>query len=57
VSTSPVHTVEFNFVHTGPGTLAGRYLRRFWQPIYLSRDVAKGKAVPIRIMSEEFTGK
>jgi 5,5'-dehydrodivanillate O-demethylase oxygenase subunit len=57
VSTSPVHTEEFNFVHTGPGTLAGRYLRRFWQPIYLSRDVAKGKAVPIRIMSEEFTGK
>ncbi|MEA2639079.1 MAG: hypothetical protein QOF51_473, partial [Chloroflexota bacterium] len=22
-----------DFVHTGPGTLAGRYLRRFWQPV------------------------
>jgi hypothetical protein len=22
-----------DFVHTGPGTLAGRYLRRHWQPI------------------------
>ena len=22
-----------DFYHTGPGTLAGRYLRRFWQPV------------------------
>jgi 5,5'-dehydrodivanillate O-demethylase oxygenase subunit len=46
---------KIDFVHTGPGTIAGRYLRRFWQPIYLSRDLAKGKAVPIRVMSEGFT--
>jgi len=46
---------ETDFVHTGPGTIGGRYLRRFWQPIYLSRDLAKGQAVPISIMSEEFT--
>jgi 5,5'-dehydrodivanillate O-demethylase len=46
---------ETDFVRTGPGTIGGRYLRRFWQPIYLSRDLAKGQAVPISIMNEEFT--
>jgi len=46
---------EIDFVHTGPATIAGRYLRRFWQPIYLSRDLAKGKSVPIRVMGEDFT--
>ncbi len=44
-----------DFVHTGPGTLAGRYLRRFWQPVLRSQDLKPGKAVPIRVMSEEFT--
>ena len=42
-----------DFVHTGPGTLAGRYLRRYWQPIYLSDKLAKGTIVPIRILGEE----
>jgi 5,5'-dehydrodivanillate O-demethylase oxygenase subunit len=55
MGTAAAHEEEFDFVSTGPGTIAGRYLRRFWQPIYLSRDLAKGKAVPIRIMSEGFT--
>jgi 5,5'-dehydrodivanillate O-demethylase len=41
--------------HTGSGTLAGRYLRRFWQPVYRARDLRPGQAVPIRIMSEDFT--
>ena len=49
------HAQEIDFVHTGPGTIAGRYLRRFWQPVYLSRDLAKGKSVPIRVMGEDFT--
>jgi 5,5'-dehydrodivanillate O-demethylase len=42
-------------VHTGPGTPAGRYLRQFWQPVYHSVDLAQGRAVAIRIMSQEFT--
>jgi 5,5'-dehydrodivanillate O-demethylase len=46
---------DIDFVRSGPGTLGGRYLRRFWQPIWLSRDLPKGRAVPIRIMNEEFT--
>ena len=23
-----------DLAHTGPGTVAGRYLRSFWQPVY-----------------------
>lgn len=42
-------------VRTGPGTLAGRYLRSFWQPVYHSADIAAGAAKPLRIMSETFT--
>jgi len=49
------HAQEIDFVHTGPATVAGRYLRRFWQPVYLSRDLAKGTPVPIRVMGEDFT--
>ncbi len=46
---------EVDFVHTGPGTLAGRYLRMFWQPVYRAEDLGAGRAVPIRIMGENFT--
>ncbi len=42
-----------DFVHTGPGTLAGRYLRRYWQPIYVSEKLAPGSIVPIRILGEK----
>jgi 5,5'-dehydrodivanillate O-demethylase len=44
-----------DFQHTGPGTLAGRYLRRFWQPVFRAADLAPGQAKPIRILSEDFT--
>lgn len=44
---------QVDFVHTGPGTLAGRYLRRYWQPVYVSEKLAKGTIVPIRILGEE----
>jgi 5,5'-dehydrodivanillate O-demethylase len=44
-----------DFVHTGPGTLAGQYLRRFWQPVFVSAHLKAGYAVPIRIMGEDFT--
>jgi 5,5'-dehydrodivanillate O-demethylase len=44
-----------DFVHTGPGTLTGRYLRRFWQPLYCSHDLAPGCAVPVRVLGEDFT--
>ncbi len=44
-----------DFRLTGPGTLGGRYFRTFWHPVYLAADLPAGKAVPIRIMSEDFT--
>src|SRR4051812_15788962 len=42
-----------DFVHTGPGTVAGRYLRRYWQPIYVAANLAPGSVVPIRILGED----
>ncbi len=44
-----------SFVRTGPGTLAGQYLRRFWQPVYRAEDLAAGQMRPIQIMSEKYT--
>jgi 5,5'-dehydrodivanillate O-demethylase oxygenase subunit len=46
---------DVDFIHNGPDTLAGRYLRMFWQPVYRSDDLKAGRAVPLRIMSEDFT--
>jgi 5,5'-dehydrodivanillate O-demethylase oxygenase subunit len=44
-----------DFVHTGPGSIAGRYLRKFWQPVCCSYELAIGQALPMRIMDEDFT--
>ncbi len=48
--------MEFSeVVHTGPGTLAGRYLRMFWQPVCCSYELASGRALPVQILGEDFT--
>ena len=47
--------LPYDFTKTGPGTLAGRYLRLFWQPVLLLDDLRPGQAKPIRVMSEDFT--
>lgn len=44
-----------DFAHTGPGMLAGRYMRSFWQPVRRAQDLAPGRAVPIQVMSEQLT--
>src|SRR5262245_20098814 len=44
-----------DFVRTGPATLAGRYLRSFWQPVAHAHDVRAGQAIPRRVFDEEFT--
>jgi 5,5'-dehydrodivanillate O-demethylase oxygenase subunit len=44
-----------DFVHTGPKSIAGRYLRKFWHPICCSYELHVGQALPIRIMDEDFT--
>jgi 5,5'-dehydrodivanillate O-demethylase len=44
-----------DYAHIGPGTLAGRYLRSFWQPVYLSKELPPGRARPVHILGMEFT--
>jgi 5,5'-dehydrodivanillate O-demethylase oxygenase subunit len=44
-----------DFAHVGPDTLAGRYLRRFWHPVYRSADLVAGRPVRIQALSEHFT--
>jgi 5,5'-dehydrodivanillate O-demethylase len=44
-----------DLVLTGPGTLAGNYLRRFWHPIQRAEELEPGAAKPIQIMGERFT--
>ena len=44
-----------DLVSTGPGTLAGRFMRRFWHPIHRAEELRAGQAKPIEIMSERFT--
>lgn len=44
-----------DIVHTGPGTIGGRYMRRFWQPVAVSAELLAGRAKPLRVMSENFT--
>ena len=46
---------DADLVYTGPGTIAGRYMRRFWQPVYRAEDLPTGQAKPVRIMSTDFT--
>jgi len=40
---------------TTPGTEMGRLLRQFWHPIALSKDLASGSAVPVKVLGEELT--
>jgi 5,5'-dehydrodivanillate O-demethylase len=44
-----------DIVHTGPGTIGGRYLRSFWQPVHVGSELAARKAKPLRVMGEDFT--
>jgi 5,5'-dehydrodivanillate O-demethylase len=39
----------------GPGTPAGRYMRRFWLPVFRARDLKEGQAKPLEILGEKFT--
>jgi 5,5'-dehydrodivanillate O-demethylase oxygenase subunit len=44
-----------DFWESGPDTLSGRFLRRFWQPVLLSEALPVKRSIGIRIMNEEFT--
>ena len=48
--TEKIPMVNFmDFYYTGPDTLAGRYMRKFWQPVYRTEDLKPGWAKPIKI--------
>jgi len=51
----PVTERFADFAHTGPATPAGRFMRSFWQPVALSEELEPGRALPVTVMSEEFT--
>src|SRR5579871_4176273 len=51
----PARIAYPDFLKTGPGTLAGRYMRLFWQPVHRAQDLPVGRARPIKIMSEDLT--
>ncbi len=44
-----------NFTSIGPGTLAGRFIRTFWQPVYQSDKLPQGKPAALHILGEDFT--
>jgi 5,5'-dehydrodivanillate O-demethylase len=44
-----------DILRVGPGTIAGRYLRRFWHPVFVGADLAPGQIKPIRILGEDLT--
>ncbi|HTI88726.1 MAG TPA: Rieske 2Fe-2S domain-containing protein [Alphaproteobacteria bacterium] len=44
-----------DFAHIGPGTLAGRYMRRFWHPILRSSGLVVGRPVRVHVLGEYFT--
>lgn len=44
-----------DFAHIGPGTLAGRYMRMFWHPVLRIEDLQPGRAMPMRLLGEDFT--
>jgi 5,5'-dehydrodivanillate O-demethylase oxygenase subunit len=46
---------DTDIVYTGPETIAGRYMRRFWHPVYRAQDLQAGDAKPVRIMGVDFT--
>lgn len=55
IATEPRPDLAHDFVHVGPGTLMGRWLRRFWHPVYLTDDLPTARAKPLRLLGEDLT--
>jgi 5,5'-dehydrodivanillate O-demethylase len=47
--------IRVDFASSAPETPGGKLLRKFWQPVYVGRDLAPGSMVPIQVMNEWFT--
>lgn len=48
-------TSQLDSASTSPGTVAGQYLRRFWQPIAFSVDLESNRPKHVKLLGEEFT--
>ena len=46
---------DIDIATTKPGTPGGIFMRQFWHAICRSEDLPPGRAMPIRIMSEDYT--
>ncbi len=46
---------DVDIATTRPGTPGGKFMRQFWLAIERSDDLPRGRAKPIRIMSEDYT--
>ena len=44
-----------DFAHIGPGTVAGRFLRRFWQPVLVADELLAGRPKRIQVLNQYFT--
>ncbi len=53
--TDSIADPTLDFADIGPDGLAGQFLRRFWQPVYVSRKLRTKRAAPLRILGEDFT--
>ena len=42
-------------LRVGPGTIAGKYLRMFWHPVYVASEISAGQVKPVRILGEDLT--
>lgn len=46
---------SMDYALAGPGTVGGKFLRKFWQPVFVSKSLRRGSARPILILGEKFT--
>ena len=49
------HPEWTDFCSIGPDTLMGRWLRTFWQPVYVAADLPVAYPKPIKMLGEQFT--
>ena len=44
-----------DLISVGPGTPTGSLIRNFWQPVYEAAKLKPGRAIPLRVLGEDFT--
>ena len=49
------HPEWTDFCSISPGTLMGRWLRTFWQPVYVAADLPLAYPKPLKMLNEQFT--